>query len=298
MREIPAITTSSLPDGKINTAYTSKALSANGTAPVAWTVSEGELPGGLTLSANGYLYGTPKESGPFVFTVKAQNKAGHDTKTFTLNIAGGPAPSQQESSDVQPEPEPEPEPDPEPEPEPTPLSEDVKPVVQEVRITQGSARDISSLTIGELATIANADGLIAAILPEISTNLEGFYTPESIDCFANVKISDDVPAGWTLVWNAFTRGKANALSIEDAEDDNVQFTDSDGGIIITVPENHIVNVSAWLDADTLYAPVISAVEHKEAPEGLASNSGGCSAGVLGLALLVPVVAAARRNRKQ
>ena len=289
VRALPAIKTASLSDGKVNTAYTPTTLSADGTSPVVWSVSEGRMPAGLTLSQNGYIYGTPTESGVFLFTLKAQNKAGHDTRTFTVNITGGSTPEKQESPDVPVTPE-------SPDVPPVPTSPD-KPVTPPVKIIEGSARGIESLTIGELASIANADGVIAAILPEISTNLEGFYTPDSIDCFANIKISDDVPTGWTLVWNAFTRGKANALSVEDAEDDNVQFTDSDGGIIITVPENHIVNVSAWLDADTLYAPVISAVEHKEAAEGVASSSsGGCNAGMLSLALFVPIIAVILRKR--
>ena len=164
-------------------------------------------------------------------------------------------------------------------------------------ITEGSARDVSSLTIGELASIAGSGGMIAAILPEITTNDSAFYTPESIDSFANVKLSADVPTGWTLVWNAFTRGTSDALSVENAEDDNVQFTDSEGKITITVPEDHVINISAWLDADTLYAPVVSAVEHREEVEGVASSSsGGCIAGGAGIVIFVPVIFVKLRKR--
>ena len=131
--------------------------------------------------------------------------------------------------------------------------------------------------------------MIAAILPEITTNDSAFYTPESIDSFANVKISDDVPAGWTLVWNAFTRGSTDALSIKDAEDDNVQFTDQEGRIVITVPEDHVVNISAWLDADVVYAPVLSAVEKREDAEGVSSSGGGCDSVSSCLVLLMPLV---------
>ena len=198
-------------------------------------------------------------------------------KKLTLKAASSG--SSQESPDVPPE------------PESAPKSDDVKPVVPEVIIRQGSARDISSLTIGELAAINNADGIIAAILPEMSVNYPGFYTFESIDAFSDVKISDDVPSGWFLVWNAFTRGGANrALMIENAEDDNVQFTDSDGKITITVPENHILNVSAWLDADTVYAPVISAVkEGSNEAEGVGAGSGGCAAMTWGISVIACAV---------
>ena len=295
VKAAPAIKTSSLPDCKINTAYPLTPLSADGTAPVMWTVSEGVLPKGLTLSRNGYIFGTPEEGGLFIFTLRAENTAGHDTKTLTVNITGGSGsdtPETPTSRDVDPEPSSGDIP-------PAPISPDIPPTPKEVKITVSGARDISSLTIGELASITAADGVIAAVLPEIRTNDSAFYTPESVDCFANVKISDDVPTGWRLVWNAFTRGKANALSMEDAEDDNVQFTDSDGNIIITVPEDHTVNVSAWLDADTLYAPVISATEHKEDPEGLASSgSGGCLnlSGASLLAAFIPLIALGRRKR--
>lgn len=289
VRELPVIKTSSLPSGKVSNVYTSTTLSADGTAPVTWSVSEGKLPGGLTLSQNGHLYGTPKESGPFVFTVKAQNKAGHDAKIFTLDIAsaGGSTPAKPESPDVAPEKSPD--------ITPKPASPD-KPAPKEIVITVGSERGLSSLTIGELASISSSGGMIAAIIPEIRTNDSAFYTPESIDCFGNVKISADVPTGWTLVWNPFKRDVADALSVKDAEDDNVQFTDSDGKITLTVPENHIVNVSAWLDADTTYAPVISAVAVHEDMEGISSSSGGCNAGMLGLVIFVPVIAAIRRKR--
>ena len=287
VRAVPAIKTSSLPDGKINTEYTSTTLSADGTAPITWSVSEGLMPEGLTLSQNGYVYGTPKESGSYVFTVRAGNKAGHDTKTFTVSIAAKSSAPESRDESVTPESTDIP---------PKPESQDL-PAPKTVIITEGSARDVSSLTIGELASIAGSGGMIAAILPEITTNDSAFYTPESIDSFANVKLSTDVPTGWTLVWNAFTRGTSDALSVENAEDDNVQFTDSEGKITITVPEDHVINISAWLDADTLYAPVVSAVEHREEVEGVASSSsGGCIAGGAGIAIFVPVIFVKLRKR--
>ena len=283
VRAAPVIKTSSLPNGRVSTEYTSTILSADGTAPVTWNVSEGTLPGGLMISQNGYVYGTPKEGGTFSFTLTAENKAGHDSKTFTINITGGTTPPKPESEDEPVTPESQDVP-----PEPEPESQDI-PVIKKVVISEGQPRDISSLTIGELAAITNAGGVIAAILPEITTNDSAFYTPESIDSFANVKISDDVPAGWTLVWNAFTRGNADALSIKDAEDDNVQFTDQEGRIVITVPEDHVVNISAWLDADVVYAPVLSAVEKREDAEGVSSSGGGCDSVSSCLVLLMPLV---------
>ena len=283
VRAAPVIKTSNLPNGRVSTEYTSTILSADGTAPVTWSVSDRNLPGGLMISQNGYVYGTPKEGGTFSFTLTAENKAGHDSKTFTINITGGSTTPKTESEDEQITPESQDIP-----PESEPKSQDV-PVIKKVVISEGQPRDLSSLTIGELAAITSAGGVIAAILPEITTNDSAFYTPESIDSFANVKISDDVPAGWTLVWNAFTRGSSDALSIKDAEDDNVQFTDQEGRIVITVPEDHVVNISAWLDADVVYAPVLSAVEKREDAEGVSSSSGGCESFPAVFALFVPLI---------
>ncbi|MBQ7196252.1 MAG: putative Ig domain-containing protein [Synergistaceae bacterium] len=86
----PEITTSSLPDGFVNGAYSAK-ISASGTRPIEWSLESGSLPDGLTLGAsNGIISGTPTTSGDFSFTVKAHNDEGDDTKNFTLKIIEKP----------------------------------------------------------------------------------------------------------------------------------------------------------------------------------------------------------------
>ena len=83
----PAITTTTLPDGKVGEAY-NQLLSANGSVPITWNVEGGALPDGLTLnSANGTISGTPSKAGNFKFTVKATNGGGSDTKELTIKIA-------------------------------------------------------------------------------------------------------------------------------------------------------------------------------------------------------------------
>ncbi|MBP0983312.1 MAG: chitobiase/beta-hexosaminidase C-terminal domain-containing protein [Oscillospiraceae bacterium] len=75
----PTITTTSLPDGKINTAYSAKLEATPGTAgkAVTWSVSVGELPAGLTLdSATGVISGTPTTVGSQSFTVSAAEEDG------------------------------------------------------------------------------------------------------------------------------------------------------------------------------------------------------------------------------
>ena len=86
----PVITTADLPTAKTGELYSQK-LTASGTEPVAWSVSSGELPAGLTLSSDGVISGTPSAKGAFPFTVKAVNEY-HDPATadFSITVVGPP----------------------------------------------------------------------------------------------------------------------------------------------------------------------------------------------------------------
>ena len=275
VREAPSISTSSLPDGKVGTPYDAVSLNAEGTSPITWKLFGGSMPAGLMLSSNGYIHGTPSEAGTFAFALDAVNKAGNDSKVFTVRIA----PSGQESPD-----KPVPESPDKPIPEPAPI---VKPVIR-----QGKARDVSSLTVGELSQVTANGSMIGAILPEVSVNVSGLYTFESVDAFANVKISPDVPQGYALVWNAFTRD-SNVASVNDAANDFAVFCDVNGSEITTVPANHTVNVSAWLDEGKTYAPVISAVQSGDV-RGVGTSGGGCNSGWAWLAVIVMMIPAMKR----
>lgn len=265
----PSITNATtLPSGKVNTPYGIVYLTYNGTNPVWWSLTSGAMPKGLVLTTDGCIYGTPVESGDFTFALSAQNSSGNDSRTFTITIAsdgsgsgggsggsGGDSEGGDSGGDTT-----------------------IIPV-----ITQGSSRGITSLTAGELAVIANEDGIIAAVLPEISVNVSGVYTFESVDSFANVKLSSDVPEGYVLVWHPFTRNTSGSL-VEDSDGETATFYDTDGDITDTVPENHTVNISAYLEAGTKYYPAISAVANSTTG-GLGSSSGGCTAGISILSLL-------------
>ena len=88
----PTITTQTLPGGTVGTAY-SQTLAADGTAPVVWSVSEGSLPDGLNLNpGTGVISGTPSTAGTGTFTVKAENRAGNDTRQLSIQI-DAPAPT-------------------------------------------------------------------------------------------------------------------------------------------------------------------------------------------------------------
>lgn len=280
VREVPSISTSSLPDGKAGTPYDSVSLNAEGSSPITWKLSGGTMPAGLVLSSNGYINGTPSEAGTFAFALDAVNKAGNDSKVFTVRIA----PSDPEDPESPDKPVPESPDKPVPEPLDLPI---VKPVIK-----QGEARDVSSLTVGELSQVTANGSMIGAILPEVSVNVSGLYTFESVDAFANVKISPDVPQGYALVWNAFTRD-SNVASMNDAADDFAVFYDADGREITTVPANHTVNVSAWLDEGKTYAPVISAVQSDDVGS-VGRSSGGCNSGWVLLAVMVMTILSIKR----
>ena len=85
----PAITTVTLPDGKVGDAY-SQTLAATGTNPITWGIETGALPDGLTLVGD-TIKGTPSKAGDFKFTVKATNGGGSDTKELTIKIADAEA---------------------------------------------------------------------------------------------------------------------------------------------------------------------------------------------------------------
>ena len=80
----PAITTATLPDGTVNTAY-SQTLAATGDTPITWSIDSGDLPDGLSLSGS-TISGTPTAAGTFAFTVKAQNSKGFDMKELRIVI--------------------------------------------------------------------------------------------------------------------------------------------------------------------------------------------------------------------
>ena len=80
------ITTVTLPDGKVDEAY-SQTLTANGTTPIIWSIENGSLPAGLSLDKDtGEISGTPTADGTAKFTVKAENRVGSDMKELSITI--------------------------------------------------------------------------------------------------------------------------------------------------------------------------------------------------------------------
>ena len=81
----PTITTESLPEGTVGTAY-NQLLGATGSETITWSLASGTLPTGLKLSDDGKITGTPATEGSSTFTVKAENSAGSATQEYTLKI--------------------------------------------------------------------------------------------------------------------------------------------------------------------------------------------------------------------
>ena len=87
------IATVNLAGGVEGAAYSQMLASTGGLAPIAWSLSSGTLPGGLTLSGLGVLSGTPNAVGSFTFTVKATDSfspALTANQQLTLAIAAPP----------------------------------------------------------------------------------------------------------------------------------------------------------------------------------------------------------------
>jgi murein DD-endopeptidase MepM/ murein hydrolase activator NlpD len=90
------ITTSSMPDGQKDQAYSASVAQSGGNGPFVWTVSQGALPAGLTLNAvTGAITGIPTVAGDGVFTVRVTSDDGQiASRSLTLSIKEmPPAPS-------------------------------------------------------------------------------------------------------------------------------------------------------------------------------------------------------------
>lgn len=76
------ITTESVPDGTVGEAYAVTLEAVDGDGDYAWSMVDGELPPGLTLSAGGVLSGSPETAGTYDFTVRADTA----TQSYTLIV--------------------------------------------------------------------------------------------------------------------------------------------------------------------------------------------------------------------
>jgi large repetitive protein len=84
----PTIQSSSLPFGDVGTPYAAQLQATGGTGAYTWSVTQGALPDGLSLSPAGAITGTPTAVGSSSFTVQVTDEAAAtDSRAFTLVIA-------------------------------------------------------------------------------------------------------------------------------------------------------------------------------------------------------------------
>ncbi len=87
----PVISTTSLPNGSVGSAY-SATLQTVGNKVGTWSVTNGALPPGLTgNTSTGRISGTPTSAGTFTFTAKFVETATGQSDTQTLSITITPA---------------------------------------------------------------------------------------------------------------------------------------------------------------------------------------------------------------
>ena len=89
-----SITTTSLPGGTVNFAYSDTLAAAGGKTPYAWSIASGSLPTGLSLnSGSGAISGTPTATGTFSFTAQVSDSSSPvqtATKALSITIASAP----------------------------------------------------------------------------------------------------------------------------------------------------------------------------------------------------------------
>jgi len=101
---VPSITTSSLPDGTVGTAYSQTLSATGGTGALTWSLNAGSLPAGLSLTSGGSITGTPTASGTSSFTGKVTDAVtASATKALSIIVSGtaGDPLYQQAASDTQ-----------------------------------------------------------------------------------------------------------------------------------------------------------------------------------------------------
>jgi hypothetical protein len=85
------ITTTTLPNAQVGTAYAQTLNATGGTTPYQWRLAEGALPPGLSLNAG--INGMPSNSGAFNFTMIVTDAAGQTAQTrLLLTVIDAPAP--------------------------------------------------------------------------------------------------------------------------------------------------------------------------------------------------------------
>jgi len=81
------VLTTTLPEVKAGSAYRATLQASGGTSPYLWTVVDGRLPTGLTLSIGGVVTGTPSGGSPTTVVVAATDASGRVVHSGEMAIA-------------------------------------------------------------------------------------------------------------------------------------------------------------------------------------------------------------------
>lgn len=86
----PSVTTASLPDGQVGSAYNTSLTATGGTPGYVWSYASGSslLPSGLSLNPSGVISGTPNSAGTVQITVQVTDNAGLSaTRVLSITVA-------------------------------------------------------------------------------------------------------------------------------------------------------------------------------------------------------------------
>ena len=91
----PNITTTSLPDGTVGTAYSRQVQATGGTGARTWSISAGNLPPPLSINpSTGVISGTPNAPATFNFTVEVTDTLLlSDTQALSITVVNPPPPN-------------------------------------------------------------------------------------------------------------------------------------------------------------------------------------------------------------
>lgn len=88
--------TTTLPNGRVGRSYDVRVLSAGGIGPFVWSIDEGELAPGLTLTPTGSITGTPSSTGTYSARIEVEDNQGVSvSRTMSIAIVSDPIVSTQ-----------------------------------------------------------------------------------------------------------------------------------------------------------------------------------------------------------
>jgi hypothetical protein len=87
-----SITTTSLPSGTVGVSYGANLSATGGKTPYTWSITNGNLPLGLSLSTGGLISGTPTTAGTYNFTIQVKDSSSPQQtapKSLSITITSG-----------------------------------------------------------------------------------------------------------------------------------------------------------------------------------------------------------------